>query len=83
MNDNYIKFEFEIQFSYICHKSNGDTLSMYIKFTYNNNRVSLIYTYNIYTIIVRSMTHVQKLDFKFKFYVVVIHPTLAVYTLSI
>ena len=34
MNDNYTKFEFEIQLLHMCHKSNGDS----------------IYTVNVYKI---------------------------------
>ena len=32
MNDNYVKFEFDIQFLHTCHESNGDsvyTVSVY------------------------------------------------------
>ena len=45
--------------------------------------VNLIYTDSVYTITVEFMTHVQELEFKFKFYIVVIHSKLTVYTVNI
>ena len=43
--------------------------------------VNFIYTNSVYTITIRFMTHMQKLDFKFKFYIIVIYLKLIVYIL--
>ena len=41
MNDNYVKFKFEIQLLYTCHKSNDDNV-----YTVNVGKIySYIYTY--------------------------------------
>ena len=50
MNDNYKKFEFEIQLLHICHESNGDSdiLSVYIRFIHNFIvRISFIHEHQL------------------------------------
>ena len=53
MNDNYTKFEFEIQFLYICHGSNGDSIYTVNVYKIYSIRINLLYTDSVYTVSVR------------------------------